>query len=61
MHTVEECFEHADRLIEKRLDVERDKESIEALRNTAFWIARARISLHKVKQEIQDVEIAKSV
>jgi len=54
MQTVEECFDHADRLIEKRLDVERDKESIEALRNTAFWIARARISYHAVKQEQPD-------
>lgn len=53
MLTVEECFDHADRLIEKQLDSTRDKESIEALRNTAFWIARARISYHAVKQDTQ--------
>ena len=53
MLTIDECLDHADRLIETQIASTRDKESIEALRNTAFWIARARISLHKVKQEIQ--------
>jgi len=54
MRSVEDCLDDAERLIEQQLTTARDKASKEALHNTAFWIARARISYHAVKQEQPD-------